>query len=59
VRVFDALKDKVPTYTNDMFLAIESNPMKKVIHEFIATSIDEQLPTDYAFGAWITVASHG
>jgi hypothetical protein len=51
--VFDALKDKVPTYTNDMFLAIDSNPVKKVIHEFFATSIDEPtnrlLSEDYHF----------
>jgi hypothetical protein len=51
--VFDALKDKVPTYTNDMFLAIDANPVKKVIHEFFATSIDEEtnrlLSEDYHF----------
>ncbi len=51
--VFEALKDKVPTYTNDMYLATETNPVKKVIYEFFATSIDEStnrlLSEDYHF----------
>lgn len=51
--VFETLKDKVPTYTNDMYLAIESAPTRKVIHEFFATSIDEEsnrlLSEDYHF----------
>jgi hypothetical protein len=52
-RVFDKLKKKVPTYTNDMHAAIEVNPKKKIIHEFFATSIDEKtnrlLSEDYHF----------
>jgi len=51
--VFDALKDKVPTYTNDMILIVDKNPQKKIIHEFFATSIDEPtnrlLSEDYHF----------
>lgn len=51
--VFEALKDKVPTYTNDMFFATETNPAKKVVHEFFDTSIDEEtnrlLSEDYHF----------
>lgn len=52
-RVFDKLKKKVPTYTNDMHFAIETNPEKKIIHEFFDTSIDEKtnrlLSEDYHF----------
>lgn len=51
--VFEALKDKVPTYTNDMHLVVDANPAKKIIHEFFATSIDEEsnrlLSEDYHF----------
>lgn len=51
--VFEALKPKVPTYTNDMILIVDKNPVKKIIHEFFATSIDEQsnrlLSEDYHF----------
>jgi hypothetical protein len=51
--VFEALKDKVPTYTNDMILIVDKNPPKKIIHEFFATSIDEEsnrlLSEDYHF----------
>jgi hypothetical protein len=51
--VFEALKDKVPTYTNDMVLIVDKNPVKKIIHEFFATSIDETsnrlLSEDYHF----------
>lgn len=51
--VFEALKDKVPTYTNDMVQVTEKNPQVKVIHEFFATSIDEKsnrlLSEDYHF----------
>ena len=51
--VFEALKDKVPTYTNDMILIIDKNPVKKIIHEYFATSIDETsnrlLSEDYHF----------
>jgi glycosyltransferase involved in cell wall biosynthesis len=52
-QVFEALKDKVPTYTNDIYFAVESNPNKDLIHEFFATSIDEEtnrlLSEDYHF----------
>jgi hypothetical protein len=52
--VFEALKDKVPTYTNDMFQVVDKNPAKKIIHEFFTTSIDEEsgnrlLSEDYHF----------
>jgi hypothetical protein len=51
--VFEVLKDKVPTYTNDMLLIVDKNPVKKIIHEFFATSIDEEtnrlLSEDYHF----------
>jgi hypothetical protein len=51
--VFEALKPKVPTYTNDMILIIDKNPVKKIIHEFFETSIDDQsnrlLSEDYHF----------
>jgi hypothetical protein len=51
--VFEVLKDKVPTYTNDMILIVDKNPVKKIIHEFFATSIDEVsnrlLSEDYHF----------
>lgn len=51
--VFEALKDKVPTYTNDMHFAVDQNPEIKIIHEFFDTSIDEQsnrlLSEDYHF----------
>ena len=51
--VFEVLKYKVPTYTNDMILIVDKNPVKKIIHEFFATSIDEVsnrlLSEDYHF----------
>jgi len=51
--VFETLKDKVPTYTNDMILIVDKNPVKKIIHEYFATSIDEVsnrlLSEDYHF----------
>jgi hypothetical protein len=51
--VFEALKDKVPTYVNDIHFATETDPDKQVIHEFFATSIDEGtnrlLSEDYHF----------
>ena len=51
--VFEALKNKVPTYTNDMFQVVDKNPVKKIIHEYFATSIDEPsnrlLSEDYHF----------
>ena len=50
---FEALRDKVPTYTNDMILIVDKNPVKKIIHEYFATSIDEPtnrlLSEDYHF----------
>jgi hypothetical protein len=52
-RVFEALLDKVPTYTNDMIQITDKNPQRKIIHEFFATSIDETtnrlLSEDYHF----------
>jgi hypothetical protein len=51
--VFETLKPTVPTYTNDQILIVDKNPVKKVIHEFFATSIDEVsnrlLSEDYHF----------
>ncbi len=51
--VFEALADKVPTYTNDMIQIVDKNPQKKIIHEYFATSIDETsnrlLSEDYHF----------
>jgi hypothetical protein len=51
--VFEALKPTVPTYTNDQILMVDKNPVKKIIHEFFATSIDEVsnrlLSEDYHF----------
>jgi hypothetical protein len=51
--VFEVLKDKVPTYTSDMILIVDKNPVKKIIHEYFATSIDEEsnrlLSEDYHF----------
>lgn len=51
--VFEFLKDKVPTYTNDMFFAVDQERKVKVIYEFFATSIDEPsnrlLSEDYHF----------
>ena len=53
-KVFEALIGKVPTYMNDMFLAVDTERKPKVIHEFFATSIDEKsgnrlLSEDYHF----------
>jgi hypothetical protein len=51
--VFETLKPTVPTYTNDQILIVDKNPVKKIIHEFFATSIDEVsnrlLSEDYHF----------
>lgn len=52
--VFEGLIGKIPTYNNDMFLAIDGVRTPKVIHEFFATSIDEEsgnrlLSEDYHF----------
>ena len=53
-KVFDALIGKVPTYNNDMFLAIDQERKVKVINEFFATSMDANsgnrlLSEDYHF----------
>jgi hypothetical protein len=53
-KVFENLMGKVPTYMNDMFLAVDTERKPKVIHEFFATSIDEKsgnrlLSEDYHF----------
>jgi hypothetical protein len=51
--VFETLKDKVPTYTNDQVLIVDKKPIKKIIHEYFTTSIDEVsnrlLSEDYHF----------
>lgn len=53
--VFEVLKDKVPTYNNDVIAAVDvdSKP-RELIHEFFATSIDKDsgnrlLSEDYHF----------
>lgn len=53
-KVFEALIGKVPTYNNDMFLAVDTDRKTKVINEFFATSIDTNsgnrlLSEDYHF----------
>jgi hypothetical protein len=53
-KVFDGLIGKIPTYNNDMFLAVDTERKPKVIHEFFATSIDTNsgnrlLSEDYHF----------
>jgi len=53
-KVFENLIGKVPTYNNDMYLAVDQERKPKVIHEFFATSIDEEsnnrlLSEDYHF----------
>ena len=52
-KVFEDLKDKVPSYTNDMYHAVDTVREVKVIPEFFATSIDEEsnrlLSEDYHF----------
>ena len=51
--VFETLKDKVPSYTNDMYHAVDVVREVKIIPEFFATSIDEEsnrlLSEDYHF----------
>lgn len=52
--VFEGLIDKVPTYNNDMYLAIDGERKPKVIHQFFDTSIDAKsgnrlLSEDYHF----------
>jgi hypothetical protein len=41
-KVFETLNDKVPSYTNDMYHAVDVVRKVKVIKEFFATSIDEE-----------------
>jgi hypothetical protein len=52
-KVFEALNDKVPSYTNDMYHAVDTVRKPKIIKEFFATSIDEEsnrlLSEDYHF----------
>jgi hypothetical protein len=53
-KVFETLIGKVPTYNNDMFLAVDTERKIKVINEFFATSIDKKsgnrlLSEDYHF----------
>ena len=52
-KVFEGLQDKVPSYTNDMYHAIDTVREIKIIKEFFATSIDEEsnrlLSEDYHF----------
>jgi hypothetical protein len=52
-KVFEALADKVPSYTNDMYHAVDTVREVKVIKEYFATSIDEEsnrlLSEDYHF----------
>jgi hypothetical protein len=52
-KVFDTLADKVPSYTNDMYHAVDTVREVKVIREYFATSIDEEsnrlLSEDYHF----------
>ena len=51
--VFDHLADKVPSYTNDMYHAVDTVREVKIIKEYFATSIDEEsnrlLSEDYHF----------
>ena len=51
--VFDHLADKVPSYTNDMYHAVDTVREIKIIKEYFATSIDEEsnrlLSEDYHF----------
>lgn len=52
-KVFEGLVDKVPSYTNDMYHAIDKVRTPKIIKEYFATSIDEEsnrlLSEDYHF----------
>jgi hypothetical protein len=52
-KVFEGLIGKVPTYTNDMYHAVDAVRTPKIINEFFATSIDEEsnrlLSEDYHF----------
>lgn len=52
-KVFQDLADKVPSYTNDMYHAVDTVREVKVIKEYFTTSIDEEsnrlLSEDYHF----------
>ena len=52
-KVFEELADKVPSYTNDMYHAVDTVREVKIIKEYFATSIDEEsnrlLSEDYHF----------
>lgn len=52
-KVFEDMLDKVPSYTNDMYHAVDKVRKPKIIKEFFATSIDEEsnrlLSEDYHF----------
>jgi len=52
-KVFEGLIGKVPTYTNDMYHAVDTERPVKIINEFFTTSIDEEsnrlLSEDYHF----------
>jgi hypothetical protein len=52
-KVFEGLADKVPSYTNDMYHAVDKVRTPKIIKEYFATSIDEEsnrlLSEDYHF----------
>lgn len=52
-KVFEDMLDKVPSYTNDMYHAVDVVRKPKIIKEFFATSIDEEsnrlLSEDYHF----------
>jgi hypothetical protein len=51
--VFEGLIGRVPTYNNDVFLAVDVDRTPQVIHEFFATSIEDDsrrlLSEDYYF----------
>ena len=52
-KVFEKLAETVPSYTNDMYHAVDTVREVKIIKEFFATSIDEEsnrlLSEDYHF----------
>ena len=52
-KVFEKLAETVPSYTNDMYHAVDTVRKIKIIKEFFATSIDEEsnrlLSEDYHF----------
>jgi hypothetical protein len=61
--VFENLIGKVPTYSNDMYLAVDGERKPKIIHEFFATSIDADsgnrlLSEDYHFCKIARQAGH-